>query len=55
MANEYILVHLFLPAVNTMVYNQCAAFKGTYEKDGADLRWEGLPTHAFILTEVVRM
>lgn len=41
--------HLFPPAVNAMVHNQCAAFKGIYEKDGADQRRDGLPTHAFWL------
>lgn len=47
MAKEFVSVHLFPPAVNTMVHDQCAVFKGTYEKKGADLRWEVLPTHAF--------
>lgn len=41
--------HLFPPAVNAMVRKQCAAFKGIYEKDGADRRRDGLPTRAFWL------
>lgn len=49
MANEYVSVHLSLPAVNTTVHNQCAALKGTFVKDGAARRWEVLPTLAFLL------
>lgn len=49
MANEYVSVHLFLPAVNTTVHNQRAAFKGTFVRDGPARRREVLPTIAFLL------
>lgn len=41
--------HLSLPAGSTIVYYQCAAFKGRYEKDGAALQWEVLPARVFLL------
>lgn len=49
MADASISGHLSLPAGNTIVYNQCVAFKGRYEKDGAALRWEVLPACVFLL------
>lgn len=38
MANEYVSVHLFLRAVNTVTHDQCAQVKG-HGEEGADLKW----------------
>lgn len=42
-------VPLLLPTADIPAHNRCAALKATLEKDGADLRWEVLPTLAFLL------
>lgn len=49
MADVSISGHLSLPAGNTIVYNQCAAFKGRHKNDGAALKWEVLPARVFLL------
>lgn len=48
MADVSISGHLSLPAGNTIVYNQCAAFKGRHKNDGAALKWEVLPAQVFL-------